>query len=88
MFFIFGSATLTGYTSNINLNSSSLTGGEIDTGGLFGTGVSFGRFFAFVGFGIGLPADTPSSIQIIFFFIQTIISILAIGFIISSIWSG
>jgi len=70
------------------LNSSDLTGSEIDQGGLFGTGVSFSRFFLFVTFGIGLPSDTPQWFTILFFAWQTIITVLAIGFIISSIWDG
>ena len=70
------------------LNDSDLSEDEIDTGGLFGTGISFGRFFVFVAFGIGLPSDTPGWFITIFAIWQTIMTIYAVGFIIASIWNG
>jgi len=90
LFFVFAtsSGTFGDYNSTINLNSSDITDDEIDTGGLFGTGISFGRFTAMVGFGVGLPDDTPSWFSIIFIAWQSIITILFIGFVISSIWNG
>lgn len=87
-FFIFGSSNYSDYDYNVNLNSTNLTSSEIDTGGLFGTGVSFGRFFGFVTIGIGLPDDTPSWFSIMFSLWQTIFLIFTIGFVISSIWDG
>ena len=73
---------------NIDLNSTDITSDEYDRGGLFGTGISFGRFFGMVGFGVGLPDDTPAWFNLIFIFWQSIITILTLGFIISSIWNG
>lgn len=77
-----------GFTTNIVLNDSALSSEEIDTGGLFGTGVSFSRFFLFIGLGVGLPADTPSWFSTIFTLWQTCLTIFVIAFIISSIWNG
>ncbi len=90
LFLVAGSpiATDPGYTSNIYLNDTALGSSEVDTGGLFGTGVSFGRFFIFITFGIGLPADTPGFMSIIFFLWQTAMTILAVMWVISSIWNG
>ena len=86
--FLAGASVFTDYSHNIELNSSELTDSEIDKGGLFGTGVSFGRFFAFVGFGIGLPSDTPAFFSVVFAFWQIMVLIFTVGFIIDSIWSG
>ena len=86
--FIFGASELTGFSSNIYLNDSSLSNPEIDTGGLFNSGVSFGRFFIFVLFGLGLPETTPFWFSTIFFLWQTLVTVLSVGFIIDSIWSG
>ena len=88
LFFLTGGAYLGDASTNVNLNESSLTSAEIDTGGLFNTGVSFGRFFTLIGFGIGLPSDTPVFMQFFFFAWQTLITIFSVGFIISSIWDG
>jgi hypothetical protein len=78
----------TGYSTNIQLNSSELTSSEVDTGGVFSTGVNFGRFFGFLLFGVGLPDDTPSFFTYIFVIWQSCVFILALAFIISSIWNG
>ena len=93
MVFIFGNAVglftgSDGYNSTIALNDSALNSEEIDTGGLFGSGVSFGRFFAWVGFGVGLPDDTPTFFSIMFIAWSSLMSILALMFVISSIWDG
>ena len=90
LFFILGGSIISdaGYTTNIELNSTSLTSSEIDTGGIFNTGVSFGRFFSLITFGIGLPSDTPIWFAIMFGVWQTIFTIFAVGFVISSIWNG
>jgi len=77
-----------GYTSTIDLNDSDIASSEIDTGGLFGSGVSVGRFITLVTFGIGLPSDTPNWFQIMFISWQTLVTIFTVGFIISSIWNG
>lgn len=88
LFFILGGATFTGFSNNIALNSTNLTSSEIDTGGLFGTGISFGRFFTLITIGIGLPASTPSWFAIMFAVWQTVVTIMSVGFVISSIWDG
>lgn len=85
---IMGGSVFSGYSSNIELNESALSSGEIDQGGLFGTGVSFSRFFTLITFGIGLPLDTPSWFLLMFGMWQTIVTIFSVGFIISSIWDG
>lgn len=88
--FTLGGSTLSnaGYNTTISLNDSEMTSNEIDTGGLFGTGVSFTRFLGFLLFGVGLPEDTPSFFNVIFILWQTLVTIFTIGFIISSIWDG
>jgi len=83
---LFSESTDYNYTNP--LNSSDVSSGEIDTGGLFGTGISFSRWLGLVTVGIGLPDDTPNWFEIMFVAWQTLILILTIGFIISSIWNG
>lgn len=77
-----------GFSTTAQLNETDLTSEEIDSGGLFNTGVSFGRFFSFMVFGIGLPDDTPLWFVITFGVWQTAMTIFTAGFIISSIWDG
>jgi len=86
--FAFGATELTGFSENISLNDSALSAGEIEQGGFFTVGVSVARFVGWVGFGIGLPEDTPTWFSTIFFAWQTMITIFTAGFIISSIWDG
>jgi len=78
----------TGYNITIDLNDSDISDDEIDTGGLFSTGIDLGRFIKFVGFGIGLPDDTPSGFKFVFALWQTMITVFTVGFVISSIWDG
>lgn len=73
---------------NIDLNSTDITSDEVDRGGLFGTGISFSRFAGMITLGVGLPDDTPAWFNTIFIFWQSIITILTLGFVISSIWNG
>lgn len=91
-FFLIGIATFVvnplDVTTNIDLNVSDLSDDEVDTGGLFGQGVDFGRFAGFVLFGIGLPSDTPILISIIFGVVQSLITIFSVGWFVSSIWNG
>lgn len=47
--------------------------------------IGIGDFFVFLGFGIGLPSDTPSWFQIIFSLWQIIVLILFSGFLYQSI---
>lgn len=71
-----------------DINASEVAGNEQDTGGLFGSGVSFGRFFMFVAFGVGAFPDAPQIISTLFIGIQSCLTVLSIGFAISSIWNG
>ena len=77
-----------GYISDIDLDDSAIGEDELDTGGLFGSGISFGRFAGMIGFGIGLPDDTPFGFSLIFGLWQSIVTIFTLGFVISSIWNG
>lgn len=87
--FIFGANAFSGdYNVSIALNDSELGSSEIDTGGLFGTGISFTRFIGLVSFGIGLPEDTPSFFTTLFVMWQTLVTIFSVAFVISSIWNG
>lgn len=79
---------LTGYSTNIDLNSSEMASGEIDTGGVFSTGLNFGRFIGLVGLGIGLPESTPAMVKVLFAIWETGFLIFTVGFVISSIWDG
>ena len=47
--------------------------------------IGIGDFFVFLGFGIGLPDDTPSWFQIIFSLWQIIVLILFSGFLYQAI---
>jgi len=80
-----------GYSNNINLTGQTgATGSEITTGGIFGSGLSFGRFLALTFFGIGLPssASAPGWALVIFGITQSCITIFGVGFFLNSIWSG
>ena len=77
-----------GFNYTASINDSSLTGDETDTGGLFGSGISFARFFTLVTFGIGLPATTPTWFTVIFAMWQSMFTLFSVGFIIASIWDG
>lgn len=85
---LMGGSLFSGYTNPVNLNDSHLSSTEVDKGGLFGTGVDFGRFFSLVTVGIGLPADTPAWFRIFFSFWQIMVLIFSVGFILSAIWDG
>jgi len=87
-FLMADSSVISGYNTTVELNASGLQDEEIDTGGIFGTGISFSRFFSFVGFGVGLPDDTPSWFSGIFIIWQSLMTVMAVAFIISSIWNG
>jgi hypothetical protein len=76
-----------GITTNIDLTNTTLTDADIDKGGFFNTGVDFGRFLSFVGFGVGLPDDTPQIISNLWITFQSMITIFTIGFLLSSIWN-
>lgn len=86
--FITGGAFLSDSSTSLNLNSTNMTADELDRGGLFGTGVSFGRFVGLITVGVGLPSDTPSWFSAMFVVWQTLFLIMTIGFVISSIWNG
>lgn len=75
-------------TDSIDLNVTALSDSEQDTGGLFSSGVSFGRFAKFTVFGIGLPSNYPSWLKYLFGLWQTILTLLTIGFFLDALWSG
>lgn len=90
IFAVGGATVLTdaGYSVDAPLNDSTYGVDETDTGGLFSTGVSFGRFIGFALFGIGLPSSTPTWMAILISIWQTLWTIFTAGFLISSIWDG
>lgn len=78
-----------GYEQPLRLNQTgNLTSSEVASAGLFDTGVDFGRFFMLITLGIGLPSTFPTWFMLIFSFWQTIVTLLSVGFVISSIWNG
>lgn len=68
--------------------ASGAEGDEITTGGIFGSGLSFGRFLTLTFFGIGMPDDTPAWAALIFGICQSCITFIGVGWFISSIWNG
>jgi len=78
----------TDYNVNVELNSSSLVTEEVDSGGLFSSGISFSRFTSLVTLGVGLPVDTPDWFTNLFMMWQIAFLIITIGWFISSIWNG
>lgn len=87
MFFLFGGTELSEYSATGNLSTFD-TSNETAIPNVFQTAGSFGRFWLFTSFGIGLSSDTPAWFSFAFMIWQTIFSIFVIGFIISSIWNG
>lgn len=88
-FFYFASPWISdSYSTTVDLNNSAMNPNEIDTGGVFGTGVSFTRFAGFVAFGIGLPDSTPNTFRYVFALIMSSVTIFTIGFVVASIWNG
>ncbi len=86
--FLFGSAYMGGFTTSVDLNQTALTSGDLDNGGAFTTGISFTRYLAFVGFGIGLSSDTPSWFQICYSLFAVAMNIFLVAWLVSSIWDG
>ena len=74
--------------SSISINDSYITEEEIDTPGLFSSGISLGRFFSLLTFGVGLPKNTPDMMALLFALWQSIFTLFTLGFLISSIWDG
>jgi len=75
-------------TTNIDINSSALTEAEIDRTGLFAVGVSFERIFAWTGFTVFLPDDSPSWFLLIFGVWQSLVNIFTVFWALSSLWDG
>lgn len=88
LFFFFAGDSLIGYSTNVNLTRTAMNPDELEQGGFFTTGVSLTRFAGFVLFGVGLPSTTPLSIRTVFVIWQSLVTILSIGFVLSSIWDG
>lgn len=85
----FGGSALSGFSGGANLTGEALNATETEyTGGVFGSGISFGRFIGLITIGIGLPADTPSWFSIMFMLWQSCFLIFSIGWFVSSIWNG
>jgi len=78
---------LTGFTTTSNLSVMD-TSNETGTGGLFGVGISFSRWYMFMTFGVGLPADTPDWFQYLFSAWTICVDLFVLAWIISSIWNG
>ena len=76
------------FNGTIVFNDSDIQPDEIDTGGVFTTGVSIGRFTSLLTFGVGLPANTPSMVKVFFALWQSAFTLFTLGFIVSSIWDG
>lgn len=69
-------------------NGTGIQPPETDTGGLFSSGISFGRFFSLLFVGIGLPDDTPTIFMAVFAIFQSAVTFFTIALIIDAIWSG
>ena len=77
------------YTTTTDLSSvGSINATDLDKGGFFGTGIDFGRYLLFLGFGLGFPADTPAWFSGFVFLWQTALTLFLAGWIIASIWNG
>ena len=89
VFFVMGGSYIFAEDYELIGNLSSFdVSNETEPGGLFSTGVSFGRFWLLMAFGVGLPLTTPVWFSIVFMIWQTAFNIFVAGFIISSIWNG
>lgn len=87
-FILFPGSPLGAYNVNVDLNQTELSEDEKDTGGLFSSGVDFGRFFSLVTIGVGVPGDVPTWFKFMFAIWQSLWLLFSIGFVISSIWDG
>ena len=75
-------------TVTASLNSSAMGAEELESGGLFTTGVSLARFAGFVLFGVGLPSAMPTLVAYLLAIFQSCVTIFTVGFVISAIWNG
>lgn len=83
MFFLMGGSDLMeGYNSTIEMNVTEVPEGGFSLITILDEPL---KFILFVGFGIGLPDDTPTWFNIIFIIWQSIILLLFIGFIYQAI---
>ena len=82
LFYVSGSIlTDAGASSNIAIDEGTLSEDELDTAGVSDIGFSLGKFLAFIGFGIGLPDDTPSWFQFVFRIWSIAMSLFTVFFI-------
>ena len=90
IFFILGSSYMTDYTSTADMNATGFGDNEsiMEIESAWDLGSAFGRFFLFLGFGVGLPEDTPTWFSVIFIMWQTIMFMLVLGFLYQSIRGG
>lgn len=73
------------FSSDLNSSAEADEIGGIDPGDVFD---SILRYFAFVGFGFGLPDGTPVFVSGFFVFWTVMINLLVIGWIVNIIWTG
>jgi len=89
LFFVFGSTTMTDYTSETELDVSEFDNSSVmEIESIYDLGDAFGRFFIFLGFGVGLPEDTPTWFNTIFITWQSLMFMLSLGFLYQSIRGG
>jgi hypothetical protein len=89
LLFILGSSYITGYSTNINVNTSEIdNSSSMELTSVYDLGSAFSRFFAFVGFGVGLPSDTPLWFNVIFIIWQSLLFMFVLGFLYQSIRGG
>lgn len=91
LIFVMGSSVFneeSDYNSTIALNESALADTSDATPGIFATLASFGRFFAFITFGLFFPTSVPSWFSIFYFVWQTGLTIFTVGFLLSSLHNG
>lgn len=79
------------YDFSDDLNSTGFSQDEIDTGGFFsgivGITTAVGRFFGFIGFGFGMPSDTPGWVSTFIILWNTCITMVFIAWIVNCFWN-
>lgn len=80
---------MTGYTSETELDVSAFdNSSQMEIESVFDLGNAFGRFFIFLGFGVGLPEDTPTWFSTIVIVWQSLMFVVVLGFLYQSIRGG
>ena len=87
--FILGASDLTDYTSDADLDVSEFdNSSQMEIESVYDLGNAFGRFFMFLGFGVGLPEDTPTWFSVMFISWQSLMFMFVLGFLYQSIRGG